>query len=60
MKSIKFTITDKEVLEVAESLGVKDLSNKQVQLALEYIECDEILWKKINASIVSAIQDLPS
>lgn len=58
MKSIKFTITEEEVREVAEDININNLSDKQVKSVLEMVECDEILWNDINESIVEAIREL--
>lgn len=58
MKYIKFTITEDEIREVAEEIDIKDLSDKQILSVLDMVECDEMLWKDINNSIISAIQEL--
>lgn len=60
MKSIKFTITEDEIREVAEDIDINNLSDKQVKLVLEMVECDEILWEGINESIVNAIREAHS
>ena len=58
MKYIKFTIAEEEIREIAKEINIKDLSDKQIQLVLDMVECDEILWKDINGSIISAINQL--
>ena len=56
-KFITFTITKDEIKEVAEGNGIHNLSNEQIQSILTMVECDEMLWKDINNSIISAIKD---
>ncbi len=54
MKFIRFTITEEEIRDVA---GY-NLSDDQVKILLEMVECDEMLWKDIHNSIVWAINEL--
>ncbi len=58
MKKIKFTITEDEIREVSKDIGWQHLSGKQVQSVLAMVECDEMLWKDINKSIIDAIREL--
>ena len=58
MRQIRFTIAEEEIKEVAEKIGVKRLSVKQVNSVLEMLECDEMLAKDIETSIIGAINDL--
>lgn len=57
MKQVKFTITEGEVKEVAESIGQQSLSDKQVQSVLVMVECDEMLAKDIRNSIIGSIYE---
>ena len=58
MKQIKFTITEDEVMELAEELGIRDLSGEQIQSVLDMVEGDEMLAKDIRSSIIGSIRDL--
>ena len=51
MKKINFTITEDEIKDISE----RDLSDEQIQSVLTMVECDEMLWKDIHNSIVTAI-----
>lgn len=52
MKAITFTITEEEVQSY---VSKKKLSNADVLLVLTFVECDHILWDKIEESIRDAI-----
>jgi hypothetical protein len=54
MQKITFTINEDEIREVAE----RDLSDEQVKLVLDMVECDEMLGKDIRAAILGAIAEL--
>lgn len=58
MKYIKFTITEDEIREVAESINQRPLSDKQIQLVLDMVEGDEMLAKDIRNSIIGSIHEL--
>ena len=58
MKQIRFTITEDEIREVAKDINRQCLSDKQIQLVLDTVECDEMLWKDIENSIISAVCEL--
>lgn len=58
MKQTRFTITEEEVEELAEELDIRDLSGKQIQSVLDWVECDEMLAKDIRSSIRGAVLDL--
>ena len=56
MRKITFTITEDEIKEFAEK-DQENLSDEQIKLVLEMVECDEMLWKDIHNSIVGAIRE---
>lgn len=57
MKKITFTITEDEIREVAQDNSIKKLSDKQVKVILSMVECDEMLAKDINNSIIDSIRE---
>ena len=58
MKQITFTITEDEIRNEVRNIAKPDLSDEQIQSVLDMVECDEMLWKDIHNSIVSAIHEL--
>ncbi len=58
IKSIRFTITEDEVREVAKDIGVKSLLVEQVQSVLSMVEYDEMLAKDIRDSIRGSIEEV--
>ncbi len=56
-KKITFTITEEEIREVAEKINYKIISKKHIKTVLGLVECDEILWKKIEESIIYSLYD---
>ena len=54
MQKITFTINEDEIREVAE----RNLSDEQVKLVLDIVECDEMLGKDIRTAILGAIREL--
>lgn len=53
MNSIRFTITEEEVQKFSKT----KLSKEQIGKILSDVECDIVLWKKIEESIVSAVEN---
>ena len=56
-KKITFTITSVEIKEVAEKIGYKISSKEHLGTVLDLVECDDILWKKIEESIIYSLYD---
>lgn len=60
MMKITFTITEDEIREVVESMEISKnkLTARKIKTILNYVECDEWLWKDITNSIKLAVQEI--